>query len=49
MSAKRNIINQLVSLGYKIPGSQTPEQFENAFSESMLMVILANMQEWKGR
>ena len=47
MNTKMNIIDELLSLGYHIPGGQSKEDFANAFTESMLMTILANMREWK--
>ena len=47
MNNKMNIIEELLSLGYQIPGGQTKEQFANAFTESMLMTILANVKAWK--
>lgn len=47
MNKKMHIINELLSLGYQIPGGQSKEDFANAFSESLLMTILANMKEWK--
>lgn len=47
MNTKMNIIEELLSLGYQIPGGQTKEQFANAFTESMLMTILANVKAWK--
>ena len=47
MNPKMRIIEELLSLGYQIPGGQTKEQFANAFTESMLMTILANVKAWK--
>lgn len=47
MNTKMHIIEELLSLGYQIPGGQTKEQFANAFTESMLMTILANVKAWK--
>lgn len=47
MNTKMNIIDELLSLGYHIPNGQSKEDFANAFTESMLMTILANMREWK--
>ena len=47
MNTKLRIIEELLSLDYQIPGGQTKEQFANAFTESMLMTILANVKAWK--
>ena len=47
MNTQMRIIEELLSLGDQIPGGQTKEQFANAFTESMLMTILANVKAWK--